>query len=90
MTLFKTIITITIMAITMMIIIIMIMIIMIIIMIIITTTIILISATIFQNISDKLEKEWHILFSKCWRCYYRPKCLPIGKKRCYKITTDHK
>ena len=50
----------------------------------------MISATIFQNITDKLEKEWHILFSKYWRCYYLPKCLPMGKKRCYKITTDHK
>ena len=33
----------------------------------------------------------NILFSHISECYYCPRCYmqPTGKKRCYKITTDH-
>ena len=54
---------------------------------------IIISTTISQNIPKKLEKmTYFILFSQFWRYYCRPRCYmpPTGKKRCYKITADHK
>ena len=75
MSLFKIIITITIMALTM---------------IIIVITII-ISTTTFQYITEKLEKMT-LLFSQFWGFYCRPRCfiLPNSKKRCNKITADHK
>ena len=56
-----------------------------------TTIMIMISTTVFQNITEKLEK-WYILFSQFWECYWHPRYYmpPTGKKRCYKITADHK
>ena len=52
---------------------------------------IMISTTIFQNITEKLEKMPYFVFT-ILGCYYRPRYYmpPTDKKRCCKITTDHK
>ena len=50
---------------------------------------IMVSTTVFQNITEKLEKM--TFFSQFSGCYCHARCYmpPAGKKRCYKITTDH-
>ena len=52
---------------------------------------IMISTTIYQNITKELEKI-HILFLQLWGYCCCPRCyMPLtGKKRYYKITADHK
>ena len=56
---------------------------------IMTIIIVIISTTMFQNITEKLETFcfhmfWGVITAK--GCYM----LPTGKKRYYKITADHK
>ena len=51
----------------------------------ITVIMIMISTTIFQNITEKLAKMAYFVFFTLGLF-----CLLTGKKRYYKITTDHK
>ena len=48
---------------------------------------IMISTTIFQNITEKLENMTHFVFQIFGGCYCRPRsCMPpMGMKRCYKL-----